>query len=568
MKRFVFLSSAVLIFSLAAFIPVSAQWVLETVDNAGDVGKYTSIAIDGSGRPHISYNSWTATDTDLRYAAWNGSWNTETVDNSSEAGQYSSLAMDSNDNPHISYYRGSDFSLRYATKNVSWALQTVEANFNGTYSSIALDDADNPHISYHYLMGKLKYATWNGSWNTEFVDSLVSSGYYTSIALDSTDSPRISYLGVTVGDLKYAVWNGASWDLEVVDSTVALVGLHTSLALDSDDHPHISYFDQTNGDLKYAEWDGINWQSQTVDDVGKVGEYSSLALDASENPHIAYFDYTNGDLKYASWDGATWDFVVVDGAASNLGSNTSLALDASGFPHISYHDIDNSALKYAHWTQIIHDVGVISIDSPPDTICTDSTYTPSATVMNFGTVTEALFKVLCTIDNPPYKDSVDVISLGPGSSVSVNFADWQAPSSELEISNMGVTAIHPEDTTHGNDTEIHIMTSMECFPGVEEGMRPSSNSKVYRLSQNTPNPFDQTTGISFELPTSSYVSVRIYDMTGRVVRALTEAPAGAGVHSLAWDGKNDNATEVPSGIYFYKLTAGSFNAAKKMILIR
>ena len=567
MKRFVFLSSAVLIFSLAAFIPVSAQWVIETVDNAGDVGQHTSIAVDGNQRPHISYNRWKATDTDLKYAAWNGSWKIETVDNGSEAGQYSSLALDSNDNPHISYYRGSDFSLRYATKNGAWALATVESGFVGMYTSIALDDGDNPHISYHYLMGKLKYATWNGSWNIEFVDTLVSSGYYTSIALDSTGSPLISYLGVTVGDLKYAVWNGASWSIEVVDSTVGLVGLHTSLALDSDDHPHISYFDQTNGDLKYAAWNSASWDVQVVDDVGKVGEYSSLQLDASENPHIAYFDYTNGDLKYASWNSASWDIEVVDGATDNVGSFVSLVLDASGFPHISYHDINNTNLKYAHWTQIMHDVGVISIDSPPDTVCINTIYTPSATVMNFGTVTEALFKVLCTIDNPPYKDSVDVISLGPGSSVSVNFADWQAPSSELEISNMGVTAIHPEDTTHGNDTELHIMVSMEC-PGVEEGMRPSSNPKVYRLSQNSPNPFDQTTGISFELPASSYVSVRIYDMTGRVVRTLTEAPAEAGVHSLAWDGKNDNAKEVPSGIYFCKLTAGSFNAAKKMTLIR
>jgi hypothetical protein len=72
----------------------------------------------------------------------------------------------------------------------------------------------------------------------------------------------------------------------------------------------------------------------------------------------------------------------------------------------------------------------------------------------------------------------------------------------------------------------------------------------HSLSQNYPNPFNQTTKISFTLPRSGFVSLNIYDILGRKVRALVSEHLSSGHKSVLWDGKNDSGKDVASGIYF------------------
>ncbi|MEK9136454.1 MAG: FlgD immunoglobulin-like domain containing protein, partial [Bacteroidota bacterium] len=60
----------------------------------------------------------------------------------------------------------------------------------------------------------------------------------------------------------------------------------------------------------------------------------------------------------------------------------------------------------------------------------------------------------------------------------------------------------------------------------------------------------------------------IYDILGRRVRALLNAPLPAGEHQVVWDGRNDHGDHVASGIYLYRITAGSFVSVKKMLMVR
>jgi photosystem II stability/assembly factor-like uncharacterized protein len=85
----------------------------------------------------------------------------------------------------------------------------------------------------------------------------------------------------------------------------------------------------------------------------------------------------------------------------------------------------------------------------------------------------------------------------------------------------------------------------------------------YSLSQNYPNPFNPITEINYQLPTNGFVSLKIYDVLGKEVATLDNEYKAAGYHDVEFD-----ATNLSSGVYFYKLQAGNFVTTKKMLLAR
>jgi len=85
----------------------------------------------------------------------------------------------------------------------------------------------------------------------------------------------------------------------------------------------------------------------------------------------------------------------------------------------------------------------------------------------------------------------------------------------------------------------------------------------YKLNQNYPNPFNSTTQIEFNLPNSSYVSLKVYNIIGQEVASLISAPLMMGKHCICWD-----ASEISAGLYFYKLKADNYFDTKPMILLK
>jgi hypothetical protein len=83
------------------------------------------------------------------------------------------------------------------------------------------------------------------------------------------------------------------------------------------------------------------------------------------------------------------------------------------------------------------------------------------------------------------------------------------------------------------------------------------------LHQNFPNPFNPTTTITFELPATDHVSLRIYDMLGREVRSLMNNRMGPGTHSVRMD-----AGGLASGVYVYRLQAGDRHSQRTMVLLK
>ena len=103
--------------------------------------------------------------------------------------------------------------------------------------------------------------------------------------------------------------------------------------------------------------------------------------------------------------------------------------------------------------------------------------------------------------------------------------------------------------------------------GVTGTDTPKAPEATY-LAQNYPNPFNPTTRISFGLSAPARVSLRIYDAAGRLVRALVNEERRAARYEETWDGRDSNGRSVASGIYFYRLVAGSFEETRKMAMLR
>lgn len=91
----------------------------------------------------------------------------------------------------------------------------------------------------------------------------------------------------------------------------------------------------------------------------------------------------------------------------------------------------------------------------------------------------------------------------------------------------------------------------------------------YDLAQNYPNPFNPMTNISYSLPKSSFVSLKVYDILGNEIKTLVNnEKKNSGSYSVQWDGTNNSDAGVSSGVYFYKLISEDFSKTLKMTLLK
>ena len=98
---------------------------------------------------------------------------------------------------------------------------------------------------------------------------------------------------------------------------------------------------------------------------------------------------------------------------------------------------------------------------------------------------------------------------------------------------------------------------------VSQIQKPLENS----LYENYPNPFNPSTIIRYSLKENMKTKLVVYNMLGQSVRVLYDGYQDAGVHKILWDSKDDKGNKVSCGVYFYKISAGSFSQTKRMTLV-
>ena len=110
----------------------------------------------------------------------------------------------------------------------------------------------------------------------------------------------------------------------------------------------------------------------------------------------------------------------------------------------------------------------------------------------------------------------------------------------------------------------HILLDPEAIVPGEK----STSSRSFVLSQNSPNPFNPQTTISFTLAKQGHVSLNVYDRAGRLVKKLVNDNLAATQHSVIWNGRDDFGRPVSSGVYYYRLATEEGLQTKSMILVK
>jgi hypothetical protein len=103
---------------------------------------------------------------------------------------------------------------------------------------------------------------------------------------------------------------------------------------------------------------------------------------------------------------------------------------------------------------------------------------------------------------------------------------------------------------------------------VPSDVTTSSVPEEFTLSQNYPNPFNPVTTVQFQVPNTTNITIKIFDMLGREVRTLFAGEAPRGTYTVEWDGLNDAGFKMSSGSYIYRMIAGEIVQSKKMILLK
>ncbi len=315
------------------------------------------------------------------------------------------------------------------------------------------------------------------------------------------------------------------------------------------DSGHVYWTDVTAGKIWRANRDGSSPQAM----LSGLNLPRGIAID---NVDHEMFWVENGSKKIrsANLDGSNAQDIVTTG----LGAPTQVSLDEK---HGKIYWTDNGGTEKK--------IGMCGLDGTLPTII-DST-TSFVSGINVDTVNSKVYwseygptnRIMSA--NLDGSDTLDVNTLVSADPRGV-FADpisgklfWTTYiSNSIESANLDGTGKVVLASSLNNPLSIFIARASGATV-----VHPSSVVTTYDLFQNYPNPFNPTTIINYQLPVGNHVTLKIYDILGREVATLVNEKTSAGSYSVKFDG-----SRLASGVYFYRLEAGSFVSVKKLVLLR
>lgn len=447
------------------------------------------------------------------------------------------IALDTSANPYIlfSKYRGNSganaiyYLLLYTKVNGNWIADTFEDNCREPIypPDLAIDLTNKiwciyPVIDTINFFSHLIVAHKDSmEWIKDTIESsIIISDYMSySITADNAGIPHIAYDADGGTIACYAVLTDSGWIKTVFDTNSTGLAFCYGIAVNSSNCPHISYlhsfFDGT-AELWYAKKVDSLWFKEKVDSffIDFLGFPTSIIIGLSDLPSIVYTeDHILGEnpiVKYAYNNGISWHIDTVE-TLSGCSNQKSLDIDSLGKPYLIYCNQKKDKIAY-------RDILGWYRDTLP--------FTPTTNWGRGG-------------------------SLRAGHNGLINIARYATDDSD------SIHEIHyiygtPTEIEESNQVDRYINNKFFCFPNLFERY-----TTIY-LQFNS----------AVENDLNHRVSLKIYDIIGRLVKTLINDRLQKGCFNIIWYGRDENNHEVNSGIYFCELKTETFSKTIKLIVLR
>ena len=165
-------------------------------------------------------------------------------------------------------------------------------------------------------------------------------------------------------------------------------------------------------------------------------------------------------------------------------------------------------------------------------------------------------------------------SIASGATVVIDGQGVDDPS-RMTICRLEQRGWQPLSTNYDQETGLFSATvesdGTYALLAIGPGSSQLPKASSFNLAQNSPNPFNPSTFITFTVPGDESVnsfSLKIYNLRGQVIKTLVDGNVSPGTHTIQWDGRANNGRDVPSGVYFYRMNAPDATMTRKMILLR
>ena len=319
--------------------------------------------------------------------------------------------------------------------------------------------------------------------------------------------------------VQFAYRTAAGWTAPVdVDASPARDSYRPSMTLGTDGLLHLVYERQTANEpdemekIVHKSWDGLVWSGRTgISTDSSFSRNPVIAAGPGSTLHVVWHDgeNVNTDIFYAMFDGVVWQPVeeIVTGGFET--ATPSVAVDGTGKVHVAWSD-------HRH------------VDT--------EIYTMTKTGATWGDETR-----ITAAAEPSVLPCVTANSTGL---VSIVWTDQRHAQADLYFiqseSDAGIPTARPEAGAAGQ----------------------------VRLARPYPTPFTTEARIAFSLGEAADISLEVFDVKGRLIRKLAEGRHAAGLHSVAWDGRDRSGAEAAPGVYFIRCASPAGNQVRRAVLVR
>lgn len=403
------------------------------------------------------------------------------------------------------------------------------------YYEIGLDKL-NPNRLYGGSQDNSTHRTLTGSWD-DWDIILGGDGFYVNV--DYTNS-NIIYAEYQYGSLFKSVDGGNNFDYVTPNlNWNEPTNWSTPVVLDPN-NPSIVYYGSnrlwrsTNGGNSWTPISEVLTRNNP--DWPRFGTLTTIAV-APSNSNVIYVGTDDGKIWVSSDNGTTWKDItntsVERWVTRVVPDNNDENIIYATYSGLKWRDPDSRVFKSTNMGEDWIDISYNLPDAPVNSFAID-----------------------------PSSPNTLYAGLDVGVFVLKGNETWEAYGTGLPIVTVYDMKVHPTTKKLIIGTHGRSMYGIDTDGAV--AVNDESNIPAnFVLEQNYPNPFNPTTSIEYSVVSNEYVSLKVYDILGNEAATLVNETKSPGSYEVSW-----NASEFASGIYIYRLTSGSINLSKKMILIK